>query len=86
MVAKYMQGTGGGPTGENYDLLHLFSLEREGEASRFKPFATNENRMLLWHGSKISNFIGILKQGLRIKPAQANESVCTSRILSKPST
>lgn len=86
MVAKYMQGTGGGPTGENYDLLHLFSLEREDEASRFRPFATNENRMLLWHGSKISNFIGILKQGLRIKPAQANESVCISRILCIPST
>jgi Poly(ADP-ribose) polymerase, regulatory domain/Poly(ADP-ribose) polymerase catalytic domain/WGR domain len=75
MVAKYMQDTGAGPTGDNYDLLHLFQLERESEAVRYQPFAAIDNRMLLWHGSKISNLIGILKQGLRIKPAQAYESV-----------
>lgn len=75
MVAKYMQDTGAGPSGENYDLLHLFQLERENESARFQPFTAVDNRMLLWHGSKISNLIGILKQGLRIKPAQANESV-----------
>jgi hypothetical protein len=75
-ISKYMQETGAGPSGEHYDLLHLFSVDRKGEAARYQPFATNENRMLLWHGSKISNFIGILKQGLRIKPGQAYETVC----------
>ncbi|KAM3589297.1 hypothetical protein VKS41_000165 [Umbelopsis sp. WA50703] len=73
-ISKYMQETGAGPSGEHYDLLHLFSVDRKGEAARYQPFATNENRMLLWHGSKISNFIGILKQGLRIKPGQAYET------------
>jgi poly [ADP-ribose] polymerase len=80
MVAKYMQDTGAGPTGDNYDLLHLFQLERENESARYQPFTATDNRMLLWHGSKISNLIGILKQGLRIKPAQANESVSISSI------
>ncbi|KAG2186273.1 hypothetical protein INT43_002711 [Umbelopsis isabellina] len=73
-ISKYMQETGAGPSGEHYDLLHLFSVDRKGEAASYEPFATNENRMLLWHGSKISNFIGILKQGLRIKPGQAYET------------
>lgn len=76
-ISKYMQETGAGPSGEDYDLLHLFSVDRKGEAASYQPFATNDNRMLLWHGSKISNFIGILKQGLRIKPGQAYESVCS---------
>jgi poly [ADP-ribose] polymerase 2/3/4 len=27
--------------------------------------------MLLWHGSRFSNFVGILSQGLRIAPPEA---------------
>jgi len=27
--------------------------------------------MLLWHGSRVSNFVGILSQGLRIAPPEA---------------
>lgn len=27
--------------------------------------------MLLWHGSRLTNFVGILSQGLRIAPPQA---------------
>lgn len=29
------------------------------------------NRMLLWHGSRLSNWAGILSQGLRIAPPEA---------------
>jgi poly [ADP-ribose] polymerase len=29
------------------------------------------NNMLLWHGSRVSNFVGILSQGLRIAPPEA---------------
>jgi poly [ADP-ribose] polymerase len=27
--------------------------------------------MLLWHGSRLTNFVGILSQGLRIAPPEA---------------
>ncbi len=27
--------------------------------------------MLLWHGSRLSNFVGIISQGLRIAPPEA---------------
>lgn len=27
--------------------------------------------LLLWHGSRVSNFVGILSQGLRIAPPEA---------------
>jgi poly [ADP-ribose] polymerase len=29
------------------------------------------NKKLLWHGSRFSNFVGILSQGLRIAPPEA---------------
>lgn len=28
-------------------------------------------RMLLWHGSRLSNWVGILSQGLRVAPPEA---------------
>ena len=38
---------------------------------RYKAFKKLHNRMLLWHGSRTSNFAGILSQGLRIAPPEA---------------
>lgn len=32
------------------------------------------DRLLLWHGSRSTNFVGILKQGLRIAPPEGEES------------
>ncbi len=29
------------------------------------------NKKLLWHGSRLTNFVGILSQGLRIPPPEA---------------
>ena len=29
------------------------------------------NKKLLWHGSRLTNFVGILSQGLRIAPPEA---------------
>ena len=46
-------------------------MVREGEEERFEPFAHDPNRQLLWHGSLLSNFVGILSQGLRIAPPEA---------------
>ena len=44
-------------------------MNKEGENQRFKKeIGTN---MLLWHGSRMTNFVGILSQGLRIAPPEA---------------
>ena len=32
------------------------------------------DRLLLWHGSRSTNFAGILKQGLRIAPPEGDDS------------
>jgi len=52
-------------------LLDVFKVSRAGEAKRFKPFKKLHNRQLLWHGSRLTNFVGILSQGLRIAPPEA---------------
>ncbi|XP_063310870.1 poly [ADP-ribose] polymerase 2 isoform X2 [Pelobates fuscus] len=50
-------------------LLHVFQMQREGEESNFQVHLPN--RMLLWHGSRLSNYVGILSQGLRVAPREA---------------
>jgi len=49
----------------------IFEVERENEMSRFDPFKGFPNRQLLWHGSRLTNWVGILSQGLRIAPPEA---------------
>ena len=72
MVKTYLDNTKGG-SGWSYNRLELidaFKIERPGEAERYNPNGYG-NKMLLWHGSRFSNFVGILSQGLRIAPAEA---------------
>ncbi|CAM6098986.1 unnamed protein product [Calypogeia fissa] len=71
-IKKYVDDTHG-ETHSHYHLSveHIFKVVREGEDSRFQPFAGTNNRMLLWHGSRMCNWIGILSQGLRIAPPEA---------------
>ncbi|VDL18528.1 unnamed protein product [Hymenolepis diminuta] len=68
-IAEYLRVTHA-PTHSSYtlDIVDIFSLSREGEAGKFRAL---ENRMMLWHGSRRTNFAGILAQGLRIAPPEA---------------
>lgn len=55
-------------TDYSLEVLDAFAVERPGEKERFAKFAGVGNRMLLWHGSRLANFAGILSNGLRIAP------------------
>jgi len=55
----------------DYELQDVFEVEREGEVERFSPFKNLKHHRLLFHGSRISNYVGILSQGLRIAPPEA---------------
>ena len=52
-------------------LRDLFKTSRQGESVRTKKFQQLDNHQLLWHGSRTTNFAGILSQGLRIAPPEA---------------
>ncbi|KKK26234.1 hypothetical protein ARAM_004958 [Aspergillus rambellii] len=76
-LQKYLFETRGSTHHMNYryQVIDIFRIERQGEHERFKssPYANlqNSNRHLLWHGSRSTNFGGILSQGLRIAPPEA---------------
>ncbi len=57
-------------THNNYSLEveDVFKISRNGESEKFKSL---HNRQLLWHGSRLTNYAGILSQGLRIAPPEA---------------
>ncbi|XP_010259524.1 PREDICTED: poly [ADP-ribose] polymerase 2 isoform X2 [Nelumbo nucifera] len=72
MINKYMMNTHA-KTHSNYtvDIVQIFRVSKEGEEERFRKFSAAKNRMLLWHGSRLTNWTGILSQGLRIAPPEA---------------
>ena len=64
------------PTHDEYSMVvdKVFKIERNNEWETFKTdpcYADVEHRKLLWHGSRISNWASILKNGLRIAPKEA---------------
>lgn len=77
-LQEYLVNTSGKTHSMKYELQDVFRVTRDGESARFitSGFAarTNTCRRLLWHGSRTTNFGGILSQGLRIAPPEAPAS------------
>ncbi|KAI1456862.1 PARP-domain-containing protein [Annulohypoxylon moriforme] len=58
-----------------YEVSQIFRVSRKGEKERLEAFVNPPQvRRLLWHGSRCTNFGGILSQGLRIAPPEAPAS------------
>ena len=73
-IADYLNDSKGSTHNIDYGVQEIFRIERQGEFDRFEqsPYAKiKSNRRLLWHGSRVTNFGGILGQGLRIAPPEA---------------
>lgn len=72
IINEYVKNTHAA-THSNYklEIEEVYTIKRQGEDKRFKPFKKLHNRKLLWHGSRVTNFAGILSQGLRIAPPEA---------------
>ncbi|KAM3728837.1 Poly [ADP-ribose] polymerase [Dirofilaria immitis] len=70
IVDNYLQWTHA-PTHNMYQMrIHnLYAVNRNGEQEQF--MFDLGNRKLLWHGSRLTNWYGILSQGLRIAPPEA---------------
>ena len=77
LIQQYVESTHA-PTHTEYhlEIQQIFKVERLSEIDRYKEYldqhpAALTNRKMLWHGSRLTNFIGILSQGLRIAPPEA---------------
>ncbi|KAH9836809.1 poly polymerase catalytic domain-containing protein [Rhodofomes roseus] len=66
-----------GATHRHYQVqvLNAFRVERQDETDAWMRAGNDKladgERLLLWHGSRSTNFAGILSQGLRIAPPEA---------------
>lgn len=71
LICDYVEKTHA-VTHSNYKLKlrDVFKVQREEDMKRFKEYKDKE-RALLWHGSRTTNFAGILSQGLRVAPPEA---------------
>ncbi|CAF0900722.1 unnamed protein product [Adineta steineri] len=71
-IVNYMNNTHAS-THKQYKLKlnNLFKIKRENEEENFQKWKNIQNHQLLWHGSRTTNFAGILSQGLRIAPPEA---------------
>ncbi|KAE9246305.1 hypothetical protein PF004_g4867 [Phytophthora fragariae] len=62
---------------QRYRISNVFEVERRGETQRFndlmeeRPDLKAMQTHLLWHGTKRTNLMGILSQGLRVAPPEA---------------
>ena len=74
-LADYLINSSGTAHGMKYRLEDIFRIERAGEADRFAKSKygkwKKKDKRLLWHGSRTTNYGGILSQGLRIAPPEA---------------
>lgn len=77
VLEDYVKHTHGSTHGHiRASIINAFRVERTAEtdawhAAGYGTEVKNGERLLLWHGSRTTNFAGILKQGLRIAPPQA---------------
>lgn len=73
MVQKYVSNTHG-ETHTQYKLQvqEVFKVTKDAHRRRYKRHL--HNKRLLWHGSRLTNYAGILSQGLRIAPPEAPSS------------
>ncbi|KAF2024322.1 PARP-domain-containing protein [Setomelanomma holmii] len=73
-LSAYLNSSKGATHHLSYEVEDIFRIERQGEIERFEKSEYSKitsNRRLLWHGSRVTNFGGILGQGLRIAPPEA---------------
>jgi poly [ADP-ribose] polymerase len=70
IIKDYVHNTHA-PTHSNYtiELLDIFEIQREGERDTYqKAFGKLDNRTLLWHGTRLTNYCSILQKGLLLRP------------------
>ncbi|KAG4279089.1 poly (ADP-ribose) polymerase [Fusarium proliferatum] len=77
LLKKYVDQSHGIKS-RNYKVKDIFRIMRRDEVDRFENSEFSDRR-LLWHGSPVTNYGGILSQGLRVAPIEdpmTNELLC----------
>jgi predicted DNA-binding WGR domain protein len=71
-ICRYVAHTHGATHHIKVSVEGVFKVNRAGETTRYEAnYGKLHNKTMLWHGSRTTNFMGILSQGLRIAPPEA---------------
>ena len=71
VMKTYIDNTRNVNANDQYEVANIFKIQRKGEAEMIQAYKEVPNHFLLYHGSMLFNFMGILSQGLRIAPPEA---------------
>lgn len=55
-------------------IANIYAVERTNERENTRNWEKHGNKMLLWHGTRAENLVGILQTGFRIAPREATRS------------
>ncbi|CAK5033987.1 unnamed protein product [Meloidogyne enterolobii] len=69
LINRYLANTHASTHTIKLEIINVLKIQRLMEVKNFKK--EMGNRYLLWHGSRLTNYAGILSQGLRIAPPEA---------------
>ena len=75
MILQYLYNSRGM---NSVRVEEIFKLQRNGDKVKHQTQRSNQNRKLLWHGTKLANMISILSHGLLVEPPSS--AVRTGRI------
>lgn len=60
-----------------YKVLDIFEISRENERQSYDKYSKKlKNKTLLFHGTRVSNLYGIIKNGLLVDPSKLGINVC----------
>lgn len=60
-----------------FEITNIFEINREKERNAYEKYSAKiKNKTLLFHGTRVSNMIGILKNGLVVDPSKLGINVC----------
>jgi poly [ADP-ribose] polymerase len=82
VIRQYVRSTHGSTHRYRLDLIDVYRVEKPSHdaADTQKLFDSTPNHRLLFHGSRMANFMGILAEGLRIpKPSQVSNGSTLGR-------
>lgn len=71
-ISEVVRNTHGAPHNQyTLEVVDVFKVKRQREDVRSRTYKQLENHQMLWHGSRVTNFVSILSKGLRIAPKEA---------------
>lgn len=83
-IERYVRNTT--LTNGQLQLLDVFKISRGGETERFARFEGTPNRKLLFHGTRLTNIVGIMSNGLKMpehRPGSFGDGIYFADTVSK---